>query len=283
MKATEDSNTRIITKAAPGAASSNNEEEYRPAHSQQTNRPAAAVVAQQVNLLSLDDDFMGGSSSSSNSYDASIEPAVKKAYNSCLLLHGPTPGQKGVLFEDSYIKVTVYPMYQGHQARIGVIFTNKGTDEITHDSGTAGAEALVIQRTAEPPSRLMPIEDAKMAFNVACMRPFLASPVLTVQFNCRGRSFSYPINVPLLATHFFDGVALNKDVYMQRWKALEGAEKEAQEVFTSIVKPLNGTVMGQIRQNVLPTMHLANAEVLDTENTFTGCSTFKTGKFKSLI
>jgi AP-2 complex subunit alpha len=100
---------------------------------------------------------------------------------------------------------------------------------------------------------------------------------MTGAWSSGGKNYSYALKLPILPTQFFEGVALTKDVYMQRWKQLEGADKEVQEIFSSVVTPLNPNVVAMIKKNVFAALHITIAEGMDNDLTITGCGTFKTG------
>ena len=63
---------------------------------------------------------------------------------------------------------------------------------------------------------------------------------------------------------------------MPRWKALEGEDREVQEVFSSAV-PITAQLMQEIRSVYAPALHLGLATGLDTDLTVTGCASFRTG------
>jgi len=78
-------------------------------------------------------------------------------------------------------------------------------------------------------------------------------------------------------THFLESVSLSKDVFMTRWKGLEGGGNEIQEVFKSCVTPLTASVVGAIKTNVLPNLHIGLVDNIDSDITMTGVGTFRTG------
>lgn len=232
LKEEQEGKTRIIAKTERGA--------YVPPENSNNNggntggfgcasSSAPMEKEKSVNLLGFDDDDFGGpgvDAGGARSYAPSLQAQVSKWYNACLLLHGPTAGQKGLLFEDSLLQVFVYPMYQSHQARLGIMLSNKGSSDFTNLAvAVDSTEALMMKMAAAPPSRMNVMEDVKLQVSGACMRPFTESPNMTVSWSCGGQNFSYILKLPILATQFFDGVALTKDIYMQRWKSLEGSGK----------------------------------------------------------
>lgn len=284
MKENKHSN-RLVTKAERADYDANilthtsTHEPNKSGHGS-ASQPAKAP---EVDLLSMDDDFSGMSTNSSNaggaqSHDVDAKQ-LTKWYNTCILLHGNIQGQKGIMFENNLLKITTYPLFHQHQARVGLLITNNGNSEITQfkiDVEVTPSDCFTIQKQ-EPSSRMMPIEDTKCQLSMACMKPFVESPKLKVSFVNNNRSYAYTLQIPILATHFFEPIVLNKETYMSRWKLLEGSNKEVQEVFASCVTPLNESVISAIKKNVLPNLHIGIAEGMDGATTMTGCGTFRTG------
>jgi hypothetical protein len=115
---------------------------------------------------------------------------------------------------------------------------------------------------------------------VECVKPFADAPLLNLSFTevsgGSRRRYNYPLRLPITASAFCDPVVLDKASYMPRWKALEGEDREVQEVFTS-VRPINSQLVQHIRQTIVPGLKLGLANGLDTELTVTACTSFRTG------
>jgi AP-2 complex subunit alpha len=119
-----------------------------------------------------------------------------------------------------------------------------------------------------------------MALALESVKPFSEAPEMTVSFTevTRGvrTRYAYPLRLPITATCFFEPVVLEKGDFMQRWKALEGEDKEVQEVFVS-AQPLNAQLVQTIRTLFMPALHMGLGVGLDTEMTVTACASFRTG------
>lgn len=119
-----------------------------------------------------------------------------------------------------------------------------------------------------------------MTLAIECVKPFSEAPEITISFIevTRGvrTKYMYPLRLPITATCFFDPVVLEKNDFMQRWKALEGEDKEVQEVFTSS-QPLNPQLIQSIRGTLMPALHLGLGVGLDSDFTVTACGSFRTG------
>ena len=124
-------------------------------------------------------------------------------------------------------------------------------------------------------------DSTKLTLLVECLKPFADAPELKLSFtevtNSGSRKqYEYPLRLPITAAAFCEPVTLDKASYMPRWKALEGEDREVQEVFSS-AKPVTPQLVQQIRQMVVPGLHLGLATGLDTELTVTACASFRTG------
>jgi AP-2 complex subunit alpha len=119
-----------------------------------------------------------------------------------------------------------------------------------------------------------------MTLALESVKPFSEAPEMTVSFTEINRGvrtrYLYPLRLPITATCFFDPVVLEKNDFMQRWKALEGEDKEIQEVFTS-AQPLSPQLIQTIRTLFVPALHLGLGVGLDTDLTVTACASFRTG------
>ncbi len=136
-------------------------------------------------------------------------------------------------------------------------------------------------------------EQSRYLLAVECLKPFSDAPEILLYFRTRQGAFAYPLRLPITAACFFEPVVLDKPNYMTRWKALEGErlllfsflffifeflgeDREVQEVFQSS-KPVTPQLMAFIREGCASALKMGPAQGLDTELTFTGCATFRTG------
>jgi hypothetical protein len=65
---------------------------------------------------------------------------------------------------------------------------------------------------------------------VECMQPFADAPEMRLSFQAGGSSYLYPLRLPIVATSFLEPVLLDGALFMQKWGAFEGNDREAQEV-----------------------------------------------------
>ena len=117
-----------------------------------------------------------------------------------------------------------------------------------------------------------------MMITTECLKPFTLSqaPSLTLSFSCASNAFRVPLQLPLTISSFFEPIPLDKATYMARWKALEGADKEVQEVFESS-RPVTPELVTYIRTTMFSALRIAATADIDSDLTATGCGTLKTG------
>ena len=117
-----------------------------------------------------------------------------------------------------------------------------------------------------------------MQIAVECLKPFSLpqAPKISLSFSCGRESFRVPLTLPVTVSSFFEPMPLDKATYMTRWKALEGADREAQEVFSS-GRPVTAELVAGVRGAMFSALRIAPATELDNDFTATGCATLKTG------
>lgn len=254
----------------------------------QSSAPAAVKVSaplpvkkivEEVDLLSLDDDSNVPIQSSGAviGLDPEIIPSLRRWFNGAVIA---PPGKAAVLFENSAIQITTTSEYRGHQGRMLVVFHNR-SDEIQDLQVTIPASVDYVRfQKNDPASRISLADETKMTLAIDCLKPFAEAPELIVSFTevSRGTRNKYelPLRLPLVASAFFDPVVLDKNNFMQRWKALEGEDKEVQEVFTSSA-PVTTQLLQNIRNLYAPALHLGLGQGLDTDFSITACASFRTG------
>eukprot|EP00604_Paraphysomonas_vestita_P001033 CAMPEP_0174821540 /NCGR_PEP_ID=MMETSP1107-20130205/9052_1 /TAXON_ID=36770 /ORGANISM="Paraphysomonas vestita, Strain GFlagA" /LENGTH=853 /DNA_ID=CAMNT_0016038711 /DNA_START=353 /DNA_END=2914 /DNA_ORIENTATION=- len=255
----------------------------RPQEHTPTASAGASIVKQvaaEVDLLSLDDDTPVSNNTNSGvvqGLSEDILPSLRKWFNSALI---SPPGKVSTLFENSVIQITTQSEYRAHQGRVLVLFHNK-TDEIQdlNVSISSSIDYLRFQKN-DPAPRISLADQTKMALAVESVKPFSEAPEMIVSFTevTRGikTRYSYPLRLPITATSFFEPIVLEKNDFMQRWKALEGEDKEVQEVFTSS-QPISSQLIQSVRANLAPALHLGLGVGLDTDFTVTACASFRTG------
>lgn len=216
-----------------------------------------------------DDSFTNSisTSSSSKQLDLWYKEAISAAKN-----------QKCVYFEDELLRVMIACDYRLHQGRIALLITNKtGTQLINLKVSSSSSNAINIRVQDPNTTTLSPNEDAKLFIAVDCMRPFDIIPIMSICFNIGQAPYNYDMKLPLAATSFMEAVAIqDKDIYLQQWKVMIGEGLENQEVFTSS-KPLTSDYLDHIRNILFPNLHIGLMPSLDTNQSITGVTSFRTG------
>ncbi|KAF1775902.1 Armadillo-type fold [Phytophthora cactorum] len=152
----------------------------------------------------LGDIFGGGSSGGKPAgLDASLTPQIAVWARNLML------NPQGVLVETDVLQIGAKHEYRGSQGRINLFYGNKTTTRSTQ---------------------------AKQQIMIEAMAPFTEPPIMTVNFSRNGTSYSYQVALPCQATSFMEPVAVNEDAFLQRWNALEGQDREQQEVVPAASK-----------------------------------------------
>jgi len=222
-----------------------------------------------------------------------VIPAMRKAFSN--LCTSPS----GVLFENALLQVGVKHEYVGSQGRISVFFGNlsptplhrfrvriddcdhlrmqkQGTDGLFDDGdgeggeGGGGAGCTVAVRT-----------QAKLLLLVEVTAPFDDAPAMRVMFEAEdGTRHEYPLRLPIVATCFMEPVTLEPGAFMQRWKSLEGQDRECQEVVKAPpnAPPIDEEYMRRIALIITDGLKFGRCEGCDpTPWTVSGAATFRTG------
>ena len=216
-----------------------------------------------------------------------LVPAMRKAFSN--LCTSPS----GVLFENSLLQVGVKHEYVGAQGRISIFFGNlhstplhnfkvkvdqpehlrtqmQGTQDLLDDgeSGTAGCTVAVKTQ-------------AKLLMLVEVTSPFDDVPSIRITFETEeGERHDYPLRLPIVATCFMEPVNLDPGAFMQRWKSLEGPDRECQEVMR-LPPNSNGideAYMDRVRGIIVDGLKFGRCQGVDpTPWTVSGAATFRTG------
>jgi len=214
-------------------------------------------------------------------------PAMRKAFSN--LCTSPS----GVLFENSKLQVGVKHEYVGAQGRISVFFGNlhssplhnfkvkvdrpdhlrmqmQGTQDLLDDDESDSTGCTVATKT-----------QAKLLVLVEVTAPFDDAPSLRISFETEeGEMHEYPLRLPLVATCFMEPVNLDPGAFMQRWKSLEGPDRECQEVMK--LPPTSSGIteeyMGRVSSLIVDGLKFGRCEGVDpTPWTVSGAATFRTG------
>lgn len=214
-----------------------------------------------------------------------VIPAMRKAFSN--LCTSPS----GVLFENALLQVGVKHEYIGAQGRISVFFGNLSKqplenfrvqlEEVDHlrvqKQGTQG----LLDDDEEGGCTVAVRTQAKLLLIVEVVAPFDDAPAMRVSFQTdEGECHEYPLRLPIVATCFMEPVTLEASAFMQRWKSLEGQERECQEVVKAPPNspPIDEDYMKRIAQIVTEGLKFGRCPGCDpTPWTVSGAATFRTG------
>ncbi|KAL7545333.1 hypothetical protein ACHAWF_008686 [Thalassiosira exigua] len=213
-------------------------------------------------------------------------PAMRKAFSN--LCTSPS----GVLFENSLLQIGVKHEYVGAQGRISVFFGNlhssplhnfkvkvdqpehlrmqmQGTQDLLDDGEYDSVGCTVATKT-----------QAKLLILVEVTAPFDDAPSMRITFETEeGERHDYPLRLPLVATCFMEPVNLDPGAFMQRWKSLEGPDRECQEVLK--LPPSSGIdepYMERVSKIIVDGLKFGRCQGVDpTPWTVSGAATFRTG------
>jgi AP-2 complex subunit alpha len=214
-----------------------------------------------------------------------VIPAMRKAFSN--LCTSPS----GVLFENALLQVGVKHEYIGSQGRVSVFFGNLSTKPLYHFRAMVEDVAhLRVQKQGT--QGLLDVEDdggctvavrtqAKLLLIVEVVAPFDDAPAMRVCFETEsGECHEYPLRLPIVATCFMEPVTLEPSAFMQRWKSLEGQDRECQEVIKAPADgpPIDEAYMERIVHIVTEGLKFGRCPGCDTTPwTVSGAATFRTG------
>jgi AP-2 complex subunit alpha len=214
-------------------------------------------------------------------------PAMRKAFSN--LCTSPS----GVLFENSMLQVGVKHEYVGAQGRISVFFGNlhssalqnfkvkldqpdhlrmqmQGTQGLIDDGEYDSVGCTVATKT-----------QAKLMILLEVIAPFDDAPSMRISFDTEeGEHHEYPLRLPLVATCFMEPVNLDPGAFMQRWKSLEGQERECQEVMKlpPNAPEIDEEYMDRVAKIIVNGLKFGRCQGVDpTPWTVSGAATFRTG------
>ncbi|RLN31355.1 hypothetical protein BBJ28_00016806 [Nothophytophthora sp. Chile5] len=184
-------------------------------------------------------------------------------------------GPQGVLMENDVLQIGAKHEYRGSQGRINLFFGNKTADTLSSFSVTLDTGSSLRAQAEEVPSLLAAKQQAKQQIMIEAMAPFTEPPMLTVSFSRGGTNFSYRVALPCQVTNFMEPVAVNTEAFMSRWTALEGQDREQQDVV-----PAAGKMdLAQVREWLGTSLKFALVEGVDSPmgGGLSGAATFRTG------
>jgi AP-2 complex subunit alpha len=214
-----------------------------------------------------------------------VIPAMRKAFSN--LCTSPS----GVLFENSLLQVGVKHEYVGAQGRISVFFGNLSKSPLTHfrtvvdevdhlriqKQGTQG----LLDENESGGCTVAVRTQAKLLLLVEVTAPFDDAPAMRVIFDTEdGIRHEYPLRLPIVATCFMEPVTLEPGAFMQRWKSLEGQDRECQEVVKAPpnAPQIDEEYMTRIARIITEGLKFGRCQGCDpTPWTVSGAATFRTG------
>lgn len=209
-------------------------------------------------VADLVDVFGGGGGASGGSggtvgLDPALEPKLRE-WSRALLV-----GAQGVLVETDVLQVGAKHEYRGSQGRVQLFFGNKLADTLSDFKVRVDGGAAFRLQAEDVPAQVAPKQQVKQQIMLEAMAPFTAPPTLTINFvrSSTGERHSYALALPSQATSFMEPVQLSSEDFMKRWQALEGQDREAQEVVNASGK----MDMEQTRKWLGEGLKLAIAEV----------------------
>jgi len=214
-----------------------------------------------------------------------VIPAMRKAFSN--LCTSPS----GVLFENALLQVGVKHEYVGAQGRITVFFGNVGSAPLTHLRANIEEVSHLRVQMQGTQGLLDEEEDGgctvavrtqvKLLLIVECAAPFDDAPAMRVSFETpNGECHEYPLRLPIVATCFMEPVTLDSGAFMQRWKSLDGQDRECQEVVKAPPNspPIDEEYMERIASIVTDGLKFGRCPGCDpTPWTVSGAATFRTG------
>jgi len=194
---------------------------------------------------------------------------------------------------NSLLQVGVKHEYVGAQGRISVFFGNlhssslqhfkikidqpehlrmqmQGTQDLLDDGNYDSAGCTVETKT-----------QAKLLILVEVTAPFDDAPSMRITFEAEdGEQHDYPLRLPLVATCFMEPVNLDPGAFMQRWKSLEGPDRECQEVMKlpPNFSGIDENYMDRVSKIIVDGLKFGHCDGVDpTPWTVSGAATFRTG------
>jgi len=294
LREKEGEDSAAVQKAArPSAA-----ERKRAAQSAAAAKAVEEVAAQErANAGPIEDDpvspISDGSPGAPKTKDRSqkvgipreVIPAMRKAFSNLCT------SASGVLFENALLQVGVKHEYKGAQGRISIFFGNLSKGQLLHFRAIIeDVDHLRMQKqgtqglldTNENGGCTVAVKtQAKLLLSVECAAPFDDAPAMRIAFETsEGEIHEYPLRLPIVATCFMEPVSLEPAAFMQRWKSLEGQERECQEVVKTPpnAPAIDEEYMERIAGIITNGLKFGRCPGCDpTPWTVSGASTFRTG------
>ena len=207
-------------------------------------KPKTTAAEPLMDLLSMDDDASSSPKSQARGRTASTSSAA--GLSSDVLAEVPkwlraaaqvrVPTTKAVLLKSDLLTITVSADFRAHQARLAVFFDNTSNFDILNlkvsVACVASSAGAINVKQQDPSVRVSPGEETRLQLALESARPFSdAYPLeMDVKFTVSGSPYAYTLLLPVTASSFFEPLPSDKATYMGRWKSLDGADAEAQQV-----------------------------------------------------
>eukprot|EP00505_MAST-04D_sp_SCG-Rhode-Island_P001696 Stramenopile-MAST_4_protein_1696 len=185
---------------------------------------------------------------------------------------------KSMLYEDSVLQIGLQQQYKGAMGRIMLFFINKGQLGCDHFSVTIDSvDYLSWGRQGAPPT--MPPEcsvppggQRKLPLQFMVMRPFVNPPDIRLSFVVGGDKHEFHLRLPIVATRFFEPVAVDANTFKQRWM------KSPQERLVMQVFSAKGKIaMEAIRAILVGGCRMSIVQGIDNDNCISCVGVFRTG------
>jgi AP-2 complex subunit alpha len=212
-------------------------------------------------------------------------PAMRKAFSN--LCTSPS----GVLFENSLLQVGVKHEYSGSEGQVSIFFGNLSNAPLNHFRVKVD-DCDHLRMRMQSTDGLLDTADsggcnvavrtqAKLLIRVEVLAPFDDAPAMRIFFRTdEGFKHEYALRLPIVATCFMEPVSLEPSAFMQKWKSLDGQDRESQEIIKSPpnAPQIDEEYMRRVALIVTNGLKFGRCQGCDpTPWTVSGAATFRTG------
>ncbi|KAK8795582.1 hypothetical protein WA158_000239 [Blastocystis sp. Blastoise] len=157
--------------------------------------------------------------------DEETEEKMAGWYLNCLIKN------KAVLYQDARIQVGIQKSFEGAEGSITFFFTNKGNATLEDFSASIEEVNGLEIEEGEVDDTIEPKGNCKEKVTFESKKPFGESPILTVAFTCKGKSYSLPIPLPVVVLSFSEAIEeMEEDTFDKKFDAIS-EEKESKQVY----------------------------------------------------